>query len=129
MTTKLVQFFNKTILVCIPSLYDDKQPRPFTLVGIEPCGLWLESEDLASTLLSSDEKRSAPTTLAAFVPFAQIAYVLDGTHILTPAQKAAVLAQQKELSRQPVTREADADKPRPIRNPEPRSKPKGGRKR
>ena len=108
MSTKLAQFFNKTILVCIPSLYDDKQPRPFTLVGIETCGLWLESEDLASTLLSSDKRRPPPTTLAAFVPFAQIAYVPDGTHSLTPAQKAAVLAQQKELSRQPDEKETDA---------------------
>jgi hypothetical protein len=129
MTPKLAHFLNKTILLCIPSLYDDKQPRPYTLVGIEPCGVWLESEDLASTLLTSEKRRPPPTTLAAFVPFAQIAYVLDGTHILTPAQKASVLAQQKELSRQRGEEETDADKPKPIGNPETRSKPNRGKKR
>jgi hypothetical protein len=110
---KLAQFFNRTILVCIPSLYDDGQPRPYTLVGIEPEGLWLESEEFVSRLLPPDNEQSSLRTLAAFIPFAQILYVLDGTYLLTPAQSSALLAVQTESSHKPVP-EANPDKPRPA---------------
>lgn len=88
----LANYFNKNILVLISSISND--PRPYTLVGIEPSGLWLESEELQRKLHTSEKQQSSTATKAVFVPFAQISYVLDGTHILTPAQESAARNQQ-----------------------------------
>jgi hypothetical protein len=93
MMPSLANYLNKTVLVSIPALSDDDdQPRPFTLVAIEPCGLWLDIEELADKWLPSDKERPSSSTRAAFVPFAQILFILDGAHILTPVQKQAALA-------------------------------------
>lgn len=91
----LANYFNKNILVLIPSFSDDKQPRLYTLVGIEPSGIWLESEELQRKLHTSEKQQSSTASKAVFVPFAQISYVLDGTHILTPAQESAARDQQQ----------------------------------
>jgi hypothetical protein len=91
----LASYFNKNILALIPSFSDDEHPRSYTLVGIEPSGLWLESEELQRKLHLSEKQKSSPATKAAFIPFSQISYVLDGTHILTPAQESAARNQQE----------------------------------
>jgi hypothetical protein len=90
----LANYLYKNVLVLIPFFSNDEQPHSYTLVGIEPCGLWLESEELEQKLHPSEKQRSSSATKAAFVPFAQISYVLDGTHILTPAQESAARNQQ-----------------------------------
>jgi hypothetical protein len=84
---RLGQYHNKTILVSIPSLFDDDKPRLYKLVNIEPFGLWLESPELATRLVRPKEQH-APETLAAFFPFARIAYVLD-TQLPASAQNQA----------------------------------------
>lgn len=99
---KLAQYFNKTILVCIPSLYDDGQPRPYKLVGIEPEGLWLESEELVSRLLPANTKHSPPETLRAFIPFAQISYILEATYAVAPAPSPVVSEVPEEAPRAPA---------------------------
>jgi hypothetical protein len=100
MAITLSQFLNRTVLVCIPLLHDDKRPRPYTLVGIEVSGVWLESEDLTKSLRPSGKREPPPMIKAAFIPFTQIAHILDGTYIPTPAQKAAAIAVEKELALQ-----------------------------
>ena len=85
MTTNLAHCLNKTILVSIPSLFGDEQSRPFTLVGIEPFGLWLESEALAEKLRSTDKTQHSIPSLTAFFPLSQILYVVD------PAQFAILV--------------------------------------
>jgi hypothetical protein len=108
----LANYFNKNILVLIPSFSDD--PRPYTLVGIEPSGLWLESEELQRKLHTSEKQQSSTATKAAFVPFAQISYVIDGTHILTPAQEAAARNQQEH--RHEKEKEPDHEAHRKVEN-------------
>src|SRR5438132_13813902 len=86
MATKLAHYLNRVIWVSIPLLFDDGQARPYRLVDIEEQGLWLESEVLAKQLhfAEKEKKHSADTTVSAFFPFAQIAYVLGQPHYLKP---------------------------------------------
>ena len=118
MVTKLAELLNKSVLVCIPLLHDDRQPRPYTLTGIELSGLWLESEEFASALTPSGKEQTTPRALAVFVSFAQIAYVLEATDIVTPMQNAAALAAQNELSRQRGEEETYVAEPAPTSNAE-----------
>ncbi|SRR6266481_5873692 len=104
--SNLANYFNKNVLVLIPSFSHDEQPHSYTLVGIEPSGLWLESEELERKLYPSDKQQTSSATKAAFVPFSQISYVLDGTHILTPAQESAARNQQAR----PLEKEASGER-------------------
>ena len=51
MTPNLSKYVNKTILVSIPVLSEDTKCKPYTLIGIELIGLWLQSPDLAGGFL------------------------------------------------------------------------------
>ena len=85
MIPKIGQFLGKTVLVSIPALFDDGACRPYTLVGFESQGLWLQSDDLNGRLLSDEMRdfaeRAAPVV---FIPFAQIAGVVVPTATLAP---------------------------------------------
>jgi hypothetical protein len=70
----LGHYLNKVVLVSIPSIFGDDTSRACKLTGIEPSGLWLESEDFAKALLHPDDKRAAPHV---FIPFHQIAFLLE----------------------------------------------------
>jgi hypothetical protein len=72
----LGNYINENILVCLPALFEDKQPHVFRLVGVELFGLWLESEELAKKFLPPNQT-SVNRTLAVLFPFSQVAYVLD----------------------------------------------------
>ncbi len=76
----LGHYLNKLVLVSIPSIFGDDTARACKLTGIEPSGLWLESEDFATTLLEHDDKRAAPHV---FIPFHQIAFLLEPARIHT----------------------------------------------
>jgi hypothetical protein len=77
MPSNLASYLNKTILVAIPALFDDGVCRPFTLLGAELHGLWLQSDELTQRLLPADKRElGAAAAAAVFVPFAQIAGVL-----------------------------------------------------
>ena len=77
---RLAHYFNKTILVCIPSLFEDQQPRTVKLVGIEESGLWLKSGELAELFQSPEGTVSVHGAVAAFFPFSHIAYVMPEVH-------------------------------------------------
>jgi hypothetical protein len=76
MTPKVGHYLNRTVMVSVPALFDDGACRPFTLLGAELHGLWLQSEELTRRLLPKDQQDLAATPAAVFVPFAQIAGVL-----------------------------------------------------
>lgn len=80
MTPKIGQFLGSTVLVSIPALFGDGACRPYTLVGFELQGLWLQSDDLNGRLLTDDmhdfAEQAAPVV---FIPFAQIAGVMVPT--------------------------------------------------
>jgi hypothetical protein len=69
---KIANYLGKTIFVSLPTLHGDGPPLPFTLVGVEDCGLWLEN-DQADCFAGTNSERPV------MVPFAQIAYVAFGT--------------------------------------------------
>ena len=71
--SKIANYLGKTILVSMPKLNGDEQPRPFKLVGVECCGLWLEDEGRVAFAPPDGYPPQA-----AMVPFAHIAYVLCG---------------------------------------------------
>ena len=80
MTPSLTQYFNRTVLVSIPALFEDGFCRSFKLIGAELNGLWLQSEELKKRLLSDDTPRHiVQMESSVFVPFAQIAAVLVPT--------------------------------------------------
>jgi hypothetical protein len=85
----IARYLNKTVLVSVPALFEDGVCRPFTLLGAELHGLWLQSEELTRRLLPEDKRDLAATTpTAVFVPFAQIAGVLvAGASSQSPEQQ------------------------------------------
>jgi hypothetical protein len=79
MLPSLSRYLNKRILVSIPTLFEDGTVRPYTLLGAEMNGLWLQSEELTDRLLRDEGRELAKMNPAVFVPFAQIAGVLVAT--------------------------------------------------
>lgn len=84
----LGSYLNQTILVSIPSVFEDGRPRPFKLVGIELCGLWLASSELAVKLHLREKGGASPSPVSALFPFAQIAYILERTPAVLSAAGA-----------------------------------------
>jgi hypothetical protein len=79
MTPKISKFLGRTVLVSVPALFSDGAARPFTLLGFELNGLWLQSDELNERLLTEETREFGHETPAVFVPFAQIAGVLVPT--------------------------------------------------
>ncbi len=84
MIPNLTRYLNKTIFVSIPPLFEDGTARPYTLLGAEMNGLWLQSEELTDRLLRDEGRELARLSPAVFVPFAQIARVLIATTMPVP---------------------------------------------
>lgn len=85
MQASLARYINKTISISIPILFEDGIARPYTLLGAEINGLWLQSDELTDRLLRNEDCDLARMNPAVFVPFAQIAGVLIPTSLPTPA--------------------------------------------
>jgi hypothetical protein len=84
MTLNLARYLNKTLFVSIPALFEDGTARPYTLLGAEMNGLWLQSAELTDRLLRDESRELAKMSPAVFVPFAQIAGVLVATGVPAP---------------------------------------------
>jgi hypothetical protein len=97
MVSALGHHLNKIVFVSIPSIFDDLEARACTLTGIEVSGLWLGSPDLVRILLHPDDKQASPSI---FVPFAQIAYLLESG----PIDRTPSPVRQKEVSTNPEKR-------------------------
>ena len=85
MPLALARYLNKTIFVSIPTLFEDGTARPYTLLGVEINGLWLQSNELTDRLLQDEGRELAEMKPAVFVPFAQIAGVLIATSMPAPS--------------------------------------------
>jgi hypothetical protein len=79
MPPRITQYLNKTILVSIPSLFEDGACRAYRLLGVEVQGLWLQSDKLIQRLASADTKDYESLAPVVFVPFGQIAGVMLAT--------------------------------------------------
>jgi hypothetical protein len=100
MTPKVSRYLGHTIMVSIPALFDDGACRPFTLLGAELSGLWLQSDELTRRLLPGDKQTVASTRCTVFVPFAQIAGVLIAGG--SPVQPAAQSPSPETASAEPA---------------------------
>jgi len=88
---KMGQYVNLRVLVSMPALFQDG-PLTCKLIGAEPSGLWLESEELFERLGLHPQQPSV------FIPFTQIAFVTE-----PPPDKHAA-REGKGESRRPKTR-------------------------
>lgn len=87
---RLSHYLSRTILVKMAGDAPE-DPMTFRLVGIEPCGLWLEPVDhpyRKTTRTASVD--FLPGT--ALVPYAQIAYVLCDLNAWKPAEEPLLAA-------------------------------------
>lgn len=90
MQLALSRYLNKSVFVSIPALFEDGIARPYTLLGAEINGLWLQSEELTDRLLRDEGRELAKMNPVVFVPFAQIAGVLIATSMpASPADEPA----------------------------------------
>jgi hypothetical protein len=87
MPPNLARYLNKTLFVSIPALFEDGAVRPYTLIGAELNGLWLQSEALSDRLLKEHGRDLAGMNPVVFVPFAQIAGVLVATSVPPPTDE------------------------------------------
>jgi hypothetical protein len=88
---KMGQYLNLRVLVSMPALFQDG-PLTCTLIGVEPSGLWLESEDLFERFQLHPQQHSV------FIPFTQIAFVTE------PSPKEHATHHEKSEAHQPKTR-------------------------
>jgi hypothetical protein len=79
MTINFKRYINTTILVSMPTLFHDAKCRPFTLLGVELPGVWLQSDELTTRLLPEPMVQYASAGPVVFVPFAHIAGILVPT--------------------------------------------------
>jgi hypothetical protein len=116
MPPNLARYLNKTVLVSIPALFDDGLCRPYTLVGAELTGLWLQSEELADRLLPDESAEFKNLAPVVFVPFSHIAGVLVATNV--PAQPTTTKTENADRgtgaanSTEPMVKKSDEGQPR-----------------
>jgi hypothetical protein len=77
---------NKPVLVSVPPIFGKSEPQRCRLVGIEPAGLWLESEHLSRKAFPDADPPPTPV----FVPFTQIAYLIGAPVVPPPADERTV---------------------------------------
>jgi hypothetical protein len=97
MIKRLGHHINKPVLISMPPIFTDGKPRACKLIGIEPAGLWLENEDLTRRAFPDADESMA----TVFVPFTQIAYLVEGT---TVARAPAVRNHTTSTARAPQKR-------------------------
>jgi hypothetical protein len=73
------RFLNRTVLVSIPDVFDDRAVRPCKLRGVEAIGLWLQSEELTTRLLDDEVRDVADMEPIVLVPFAQVLGIVTPT--------------------------------------------------
>jgi hypothetical protein len=110
MTPKIGQLQGSTVLVSIPALFSDGAGRPYTLLGLELHGLWLQSDELNDRLLTEDTRDYARAAPVVFVPFAQIAGVLVPTAPVGALPPGAPPPMRRRRPRQPPENQG-ADQP------------------
>lgn len=98
MVPNIGRYLNKTILVGLKGRPGNEQCAPYTLLGVELVGLWLEGGDLASTYLTPDYTAAESVGWRFFVPFAQIACVA------VPGPVSATSAEKNTTAPAPATR-------------------------
>jgi hypothetical protein len=92
MEMQLSKLIRRKIVVIGPKLLegdkDQARLETVTLVGVEPSGIWIESEEAANRI--ADKFRVKPATPSAFfIPFAQIVTILASNDTADAAETVA----------------------------------------
>jgi hypothetical protein len=109
MPPNIARHLNKMVFVSIPALFEDGVLRPYTLVGAELNGLWLQSEELARRLLPRELADHAALAPAIFVPLAQIAGVMIAA---PPPAQGAPVSTAPASGTEPEREKSDQRRPR-----------------
>jgi hypothetical protein len=97
MDMQLSKLIRRKIVVLGPKLLDsgDKDQAKLetvTLVGVEACGIWIESEEAANRI--ADRFRVKPATKSAFfIPFAQIVTILASNDTADATETSTTVAE------------------------------------
>ena len=79
MEIQLARLIRRKIVVLGPKLLDsgtkDQKLETVTLVGVDPAGIWIESEEAANRIADRFHVKPASPS-AFFIPFAQIVTIL-----------------------------------------------------
>jgi hypothetical protein len=94
MEMQLAKLIRRKIVVLGPKLLDGNSKdqaklETVTLVGVEPSGIWIESEEAANRI--ADRFRVKPAAPSAFfIPFAQIVTILASNDTAEAGDTSAV---------------------------------------
>jgi len=96
MDMQLSKLIRRKIVVLGPALFDNASKDPkletVTLVGVEPSGIWVESEEALNRIADRFRvKPAAPT--AFFIPFAQITTILASIDSAATTEASPVSAE------------------------------------
>jgi hypothetical protein len=85
MDIQLNKMINHKVIVLGSSLFPQDKLQTVTLLGVEPTGIWIQSDEAAAGLI--EKYRVAPSApgLAFFIPFGQITSILAGVEPNSPA--------------------------------------------
>jgi hypothetical protein len=70
---QLSDYVGQEIVLLIPSI-DPKLFQKVRLLGVEPGGVWVESQTLMNMFLKSVRQPSAPKSLAFFYPYHELRF-------------------------------------------------------
>lgn len=88
MEMQLAKLLHRRIVVLGPKLLDQPTLETVTLVGIEPAGIWIQSETAANRI--ADRFRVKPAGPSAFfIPFAQILTIIAAPEAAADESAAA----------------------------------------
>lgn len=116
----LGRYVNRTVRLSIPILFPDGAPCVGTLISVESAGVWLDSEALTKAV----HLHNAPQPAQVFIPFAQIAYIVEATPHPEKADSLKTTHHPEASHHERVAPEksASAKAKRPIHGSAPRSK-------
>jgi hypothetical protein len=70
---ELFDYIGNNITVVIPAI-DPDSPQIVKLLGVEPGGIWIESQTLIDHILKIAEQKAAPNSLAFFFPYHELRF-------------------------------------------------------
>ena len=83
----LASMVGKVIIARIPAL-NAKEMSLVKLHGIEPNGIWIESQDFTDAMMNRCKLTASRTTLLLFVPFHNIKYIVGSIDALSLSEAA-----------------------------------------
>jgi hypothetical protein len=73
---------------------NETRPALIKLLAVENGGIWVESQEATDHWLSEAGKQASPRTLAWFLPFAQISWIMGSSDYPALSEKAFGLPPQ-----------------------------------